>query len=757
MSDTNNQTGSKLTSKNEMKKKFFIFSAVFLFAIFALILVQSLKEDFDKTQQAPFLIVDAKDQSSIENATKLFTRPVTNADLVNVINLSLPAGENQQVNSPSSCDGKDDTTANAPKVLSEQKPKTHQIVCESVNNIWYRSFKTKSEVLDALNKEVLILKEKDLERLEIQKAKSVKTEDELKEKKESAVAELNKIKTDSSTHLYDYALLKKNTPSDSPLLPTFIKLSEKSKHLKKPVPEETLTSDVNEYFQKQIDEQQIKANQIEKEIDEIDKQYQSVIKSFYTTLIVNNKLKDISHPRELIAIQATYPNLQPFFDDKGTLNIFYKFAWITLTAIIVFALLYLILIPLKLIFFLTPAGEAVSEQSKKFLERKETGASAAIATVAATPIIPTLLATVATVGIGSAAIAAANPFGNNAVPKNSDQAEVSAPAIAQSQFRPNQPNNPNKRPGQSGVIDQSPVDELIAKLGDMQKSLDELRNDFAKRGTPQDGQNGGQGHKGDQGQGGGQGSPGVPASAEQIAAALENSFGRRFETLENLIRPSNDAMFTSLSNRINDLEKKSIGLNTHKLAADGTLFGNVNDVSRRVGEPNTTAQQSNTLFKNLESIIAETQSLSGISNNTVSLLTGLSTLSDNVGSKADAPGVDTLTGRVKQFEIDSSEIKKTSASIHNNLLWTDGKVFSKRYKTLITNNRYQISQSALNALNGEMGNTDIFAMLSRLITENNGQPLPLMSKKDLERMLKAINAKEWKTHRDLLREKMLIR
>jgi hypothetical protein len=188
--------------------------------------------------------------------------------------------------------------------------------------------------------------------------------------------------------------------------------------------------------------------------DRINTQFELAIEKIYG--LKNVSLK--SQPNPLMSL---------FFSDEGGLYVVYKLIMLTLTAIVVFSLLFLILIPLRNIFFLESSTETIIDKAKGIIELIESkiglGGTAGA-----------LLATVATVGIGVAAIAGTPSLISWENTQNDSQNNAETSNNLNYQFKKTEPPTKPGTDNTNGDNNQLIIDELTSRVSAMNQNIEIL-------------------------------------------------------------------------------------------------------------------------------------------------------------------------------------------------------------------------------------------------------------------------------------------
>lgn len=396
----------------ERTKRPLIFVTVCLAAAFALKYLYEYRTAYNEAKNAPYIIFDSlPDIEKIKNrkaiqTTLLSDKIISNSDKTHFSQKEI----NRLVSELKSQEFKD-----ADELIS----KLNTEITNSRNKILKA---TEMEVEEAEKKSVDLGKKTDKDKNYITE-KTSKIKDEEKVNINNLLAELNKYKPQ---------------PQASPAVNQTQSIENPHKYLiealnefkNKPASEQTksnLITSVNTFYE-------TKKNEIQKELTNKQTKINSIENNF--DIIKNNILdikKNISTVLFKIENQATNPKLDEqkhqfsylFLDEKGGLNVLFKLIEVSLTVILVFGLLYIIVIPLRYIFFLSTSADILSEKAKGYLERKNEA-------VGLRQLGSALLLTAGTVTIGAAVVANSNPVNSMlpSIPQAANIKQIDIPAIA---------------------------------------------------------------------------------------------------------------------------------------------------------------------------------------------------------------------------------------------------------------------------------------------------------------------------------------
>ena len=361
------------------------------------------------------------------------------------------------------------------------------------------------------------------------------------------------------------------------------------------------------------------------------------------------------------------PTLALMLDEKQGLVGLYWLARVALTGTILFAFLFLILIPLKHLFFWTASGDVLTEYTKKLLEAKTsavgpTVARAAMVTVAA-----------ATVAGGAALVANGLPF---AGPSEKLTPSTIADELDKRKVK-GDPGPGDKTNAPTTIALEKQIAELVTKIGDLEFTV---RNMPAPTNTIT--------NNTDQ------------ELAKSVQQLITNGFGQPganepstlFSSLSGL-RSNQGSFETAVNGRLNTIDQligtKSDGPTTNP----STLFAKVNSVFDTIG----TRSISNLTGGASDPTVIE--SLRGL---------GTSASTDD----------NTLFGRTRSMQQSVNRVSDTAVSIRRDQLGTGGRNFFTQSKTLFSSERFRISRAAFDEIARDWGENDLLRnKLESLVNE----------------------------------------
>ncbi len=485
--------------------------------------------------------------------------------------------------------------------------------------------------------------------------------------KNRALRELDK---NVSGNKVDVESILKNKKSESPVT-TALK-ADKEISRKKDVPHSVAGHLVEDYYENK----KVSLTELSSDISETEESFQKIVAAVNAELdeqVTKPKEDSSAHAVGFLAAPSgpQNPTLALILDEKQGLVGLYWLARVALTGIILFAFLYLVLIPLKHLFFWTASGEVLTEYTKKLLEAKTsavgpTAARAAMVTVAA--------ATIA----GSAALAA------NGLPFT-EPSEKLTPASIEAAV--NKGRNGNSSELQQVIKkDSGAIPNLEEEIAELATKVGEL--ELAIRGIPP--------------------SQTINNTDRELADAVQNliknGFGEPsanepstiFSSLSGL--RANQANFeTAMNGRLKtmgDIIGNRTDLGT---AATPTLFGKVNHVLDTIGSR--------------QNLNANTTGANGVEPTVIESLRGLGT--------STSTGPNTLFGRTKSMQEAVDKASDAALAIRRDQLGTSGQNLFTQSKTLFSSERYRISRSAFDEIARHFGSNDLIRnKLERLISED---------------------------------------
>lgn len=451
----------------ERTKRPIIFMFVCLAAATVLLWLFGIKKAFDKNQNAPLVVVENKDNSSSPKA--------------------ISAGRLIDRLTPDLTEINDENP--------ESKKKAHKdltlIVRRSVADIKFQDFKNEDEFVKTLTGKLSLHKNLAMRDRE----KKMETEqsklNDIDDSETKALDQLNtNISESGEMQPVDFKgfqdkIAKKQKESD---INDLSALSEALTGIKKSKKADGMhdkswfEGEIKSFYQKKKEAPSATIESHRKALLVIEDNFVPIVKDAYMTRGDVLKALDISKDGSAAPAQDQRSRLAAFlsdgekfkslfFDDKGELNALYKLAEIVLTAALIFGLLYLILIPLKYIFFLGTSADVLTEQAKKLLDRKGPSVGTPFGASVMSLAGPMLI-TAGALTVGGVVIA------NAPLPSFPAETGKAVPGIVK-QFAP--PSNPLP-PGPGGIADplpgggdggQTPVDftELTESLNRLDQTI----------------------------------------------------------------------------------------------------------------------------------------------------------------------------------------------------------------------------------------------------------------------------------------------
>lgn len=450
--------------------------------------------------------------------------------------------------------------------------------------------------------------------------------------------------------------------------------------------------------------------------EEVSSAFIGLNKRIYNSLVVDGKFFRDKKP-------APSGLAYVIFDESKHLSIVYKFLWIALSGIIVFALLYLILIPLKYVFFWTTSGDTLTEHAKKFLEKKDFTPSGA---PFVTRAILAATATVATVAIGTTAIVS-NAFAEDKDPKNPILVAASrTPNFPITDKSPNPYVSPSPNPSPNNI--QPDINALTENLSTLNGTVGKLgeKVDILANKQLID--------------------PNFEKLQEQYAALVN----RELNLVKDIMRdPKNPneagTLFNALRNvpsSINySIDKKFenvIGI-PNSLSKGDTLFGRVNTLSGDLTTTNSIAKAAKQSFETYSSI---PQNISDISN--------------FIGKRTDPVTENTLFGLAKNnqesinsVKADQVLIKEDSGTIRKRQLESN-RGFYNKVKGIFQGNSYRLNKFAFDELKKVSGSDSQFEKaLEKALKETATRDLTEEEFSQIFKRPKNFDERKWKDWRRL--------
>ncbi|MEE9429665.1 MAG: hypothetical protein V3V16_01415 [Melioribacteraceae bacterium] len=390
----------------ERAKKPFIFVLLILVAVSLLSFLKSSKAAYDKKKQLPIVIVSKiEDKSCDENKKEDDKEPPKNDFKSIAINCVISA-----IRTP--IDSKEKDTLNT---------KQTKILKKTVNEIKYQEFKNSDALLDSVNEAILKHRDVELRSLFNSLLMSIIVEHSertpLITQKVKLLEKIDNHVPDKEGKFKVSSFLQEHYPSkskkrDDIKLPRTILLEIQNKNNDKLFTTKELKDKLKTEIKNRLDTLQATKvkTQHNEDIREIGEKYAPIFKNIF--------LSKSKIDKEISSKNASKSNV--WFDEKGKLHILYTLAAITLNAIIIFTLLYIIVAPLSKLFFLASSSGAITNEAEKLIALKQSSIGSGVVA----SVIPTLTA----IGIGAAAITAnqfpslvkeTSPYDNSALVGNS--------------------------------------------------------------------------------------------------------------------------------------------------------------------------------------------------------------------------------------------------------------------------------------------------------------------------------------------------
>lgn len=613
----------------EKTKKPLVFIVVSLAAAFALQAIKGLKEGFDNEQKAPFVVYADTDAAAV------------NSKSVHSATASNLCGEIAGVECSKNSDSKD---AKDKKIIGDEK-----IISEGIAQIQYQEFKNKNDVLDALSAVVLNKKASDLRSWESQRDAQLKQKSDLTLKRTNDLNELI-VQANDTTKTVDVLKLcpsvaaKKTGTRNQPeaveksvctILNTKIKISDQTRM--QPLSELTLM--VTEHYDREEKYANARIGDFEEALRKSGENYQIAVQKIYTAFKGKQKLfNDLYEPVYTNSFWHTV------LDEKSGLNVVYLLAVITLMAIIVFALLYVVLMPLKHVFFLSSSAETITGKAKDFIKIREAASAGAAAR--------NIAATVAAFGIGAAVLTSASPL-KPEVGANGADGTSGANGLAVAGANPKSAINQTRNNFKTTYDNSQAIEEL---------SLDVIAIKTTVTGIETQ----------------------IKSIPRQPGAYIDRRVmdGRTFPTV---YQPDNGTI-AALTSQIEGLNSRIGILGTNERS---TLFNQLKTVSDNIG-----------VDEGKENLVARLTNIQNVADN-INLTANdikddtfdLNERTFFISEKADEinEAADYIIGR-------ADTINETTVDTRRSNLGRDGRSFYKQFLTLFTGERYMVTPGAIDAL-----------------------------------------------------------
>lgn len=458
---------------------------------------------------------------------------------------------------------------------------------------------------------------------------------------------------------------------------------------------------VGEFFDNKKAEKSFVAQACLTEIEKTGIHYQQLIRNTFELLTDPEKFNNFVFPD-----RTKYERFAIVLDEKSGLGALYKIVWVTLLGVILFALLYLVLLPLKHLFFWTESGEMLSDYAKKLLDRPTSSVTP--------PVARTLILAVAAVGAGTAALAA-SPYS----PLKSDQPSPDAIATAvndkliEANSRPPRGQDPKPPGGGGGSDDTGNPDTDRLEIARLYKIIEVLaaENVYLRETRPRD----------------------LHFAGE--VANLRGDFARVSGRIgDPLLRPR-DTLFGDLASLV---RKEDFNPFKSDMEARFASVGNL------ITGTDPGALNQNSVFGKLNNL---TNSLGTKGPNELTAINYLRDMNRGIGTAADPPNNTTLFGQSQLTRQSVDKVSSTADSVRRDQLGTSGRNLSTATLDLFSRERYQVSDDAYQAINGAIGKyyPALVEVIGSLRSEN------LWSDGDLIRTLEAkLGRRLQKDHKRLI-------
>lgn len=530
------------------------------------------------------------------------------------------------------------------------------VVKRSAEELSSQSFKTRTELSTKLAEGIYKQKSEKLKPHRESLEKAVANEIECDELSDRAKTQLGtSVKKEDKI---DIASILKNANSKSPLA---VALKDNPIRTRSEVRVGDVQNAIDNFYGNKKTSSPEDRTAMTSRIGAIDTSFQKIVTGVNEELRVQMELSAEERSKEKIKpiVSSSAVSIDPTFalilDDKQGIGGVYWLLRVALTGMVLFGLLYLILIPLKHLFFWAASGEALTEYVKKLLENKgpsvgPTVARAAIVTVAA-----------ATVAGGAALVANGVPFNKSADPVTADEIVQKIGKLKNPDKKP----DPSATPGPVGTdgedeahVNRALIDGMVMLAGRMERlenayrEIDTTPNVDTRKFTEAVTKfNGLLGNNSDDDQ------------AQSVFGRLKALDGipGKFET-----------KFAEITGRIGD-----------KKNSNDTLFGRLDGVSNTLG----TRDQDPTVVESLRKF-------------------GISTSADP----------NTLFGRMNATQQSADKARDLALDVRRDQFGSVGGNFGTQTKRIFSGERYRVSQSAYDEIVRQFTlNADSQARLRRLV------------------------------------------
>ncbi len=656
----------------ERTKRPVIFVVISLLAMSLLIKLEACQTDYGKRKKSPIVITD-EDPPDLK-----YVRTIPSEKVVEKI--KNPNGEQKHGS------------------LNEEQIQT---IRRGILEIQYQNFSGEDEMIGALNGAVI--KSRDIKLASLQNSLfiSLRAENEIREEKMKELFEIKQALTefleDNVTEVDIESFVQIKFPE--PVKPgikadgkraILTKIRDKSEQ-KKYTPQELIIKldEESETLISKSERANI-TNEYKNRIENVASSYQPIFRNIYLTKgkwesslqIKKDSASAQGSESKTFFTELAEGGEKLFFDDNGKLSIAYKLLTISLNAVIVFALLFIILIPVRRIFFLSGSADTLTGKATEFLALKKISPLAP-------GIIPAIFPTLVAIGIGSAAVVVV-----------ATQFPTSAEGLISSDYRSGETQNAllnsNITSGGKGAPNNKNSDRNFFTFGDdynfndqsvqaLTLSLNELKG-----------------------------------SVNKLEQRINNAqFGGNVRVL--LFPGGRSVIDTSNFEReVNSLRSEFVGrIGDPTPGKSTTLFSGLEKITEDIGDSNAGRDDSKLFGKinRISDFLGTADYYKNINEpNNGNLLTRLNGFSNDlanlkrvVGSAGDDPGTESLVGINKsnkallgEIKTGTEQIAQDTVSIQRNQVGRDGKNIITQVKTLFWFEQYLVTNLAYEFLKQEM-------------------------------------------------------
>jgi hypothetical protein len=742
---------AKLPEKSVLAKMLnpIIFVVVCALAIIALNFMQDSKAKFDKAQSSPIIVVNDDETRDYAKSDSVWV--IKKNDLGCRIKGSDSEKPFQKIlNLIDTQNNYPNNDKNAQNNVSPENIKIrNEVVSDITNDIAYQEFKNPSELLSRLSEAVSAEKETKLKVLQSIYDRTLIDQSAADEQESKALIELDE-RVAAQTNPEDRTLpkyidifIKGNTDKipyqrlniDDLTLDAVLKELNKTGKVP-PKKIDDIKTDVRNYYEAKKENKRRNAEEAKAKLNSVNDIFPPITKNIYDS---KAWLSERTTPQ---ANEA-----QIILDEKAPLNVVYTLFRYLFLAVIVFALLYIILIPVKRIFFMTEAGSVLNEKGKGSLEAVKSSSAAALL-----PLTNAIITTVTIITIGAAVIIAgeyAKSPGNKA---NNESNVDSEPTLITNKPKTSKP---GKEFEAELKRNQLKIDEMTASINNLKKTVSDFNEQMAdfpiaelkalpgKVDTIGTQVNNVQNTLNN---------PENPADNTTVMAHLSDVSGKIGNNIDNLPNSATtasnqpktlfaaiNAVSGNIGGQIDDkslsdnLREVSNSLGTGKYTSEAktnknypTIYGNLQTVHDTVGKFSPSDLESNNPApKTLVEYAQKTYNDLGIAKTSAITTQKLSTETKTLVTEIKKLTADTILPSISKIDSNTTDLGRFIFGS------SDGNIITQ-FKTLFSRERFQVTNFAVQELTKISGCNDSGSPvnLSAEIFPNNS-PLCLLVKKDL--------------------------